>query len=69
MRSIIDLGHRLGCLVTAEGVERQDVTNWLSDAGCDHGQGYLWLRPSPWTEVVYVPGASKALSAVPLPIS
>ncbi len=68
VRSIIDLGHRLGCLVTAEGVERRDVADWLSDAGCDHGQGYLWLRPSPWTEVVHVPGASTALSAVPLHI-
>ena len=67
VRSIIDLGHRLGCVVTAEGVERQDVADWLSDAGCDHGQGYLWLRPSPWTEVVHVPGAS-VLSAVPLQI-
>ncbi len=67
VRSIIDLGHRLGCLVTAEGVERQDVADWLADAGCDHGQGYLWLRPSPWTEVVHVPGASE-LSAVPLQI-
>ena len=68
VRSIIDLGHRLGCLVTAEGVERRDVADWLSDAGCDHGQGYLWLRPSPWTEVVHIPGASTALSAVPLHI-
>ena len=68
VRSIIDLGHRLGCLVTGEGVELQDVADWLSDAGCDHGQGYLWLCPSPWTEVVHVPGASTASSAVPLQI-
>ena len=37
-------------LVTAEGVETQAVADWLVDAGCDHAQGYLWLRPSPWTE-------------------
>lgn len=30
-----------------EGVEWQDVADWLVDAGCDHAQGYLWLRPVP----------------------
>jgi len=51
VRSVVDLGHSLGCQVTAEGVESQDVVDWLVDAGCDHGQGYLWLRPVPWPEV------------------
>jgi diguanylate cyclase len=51
VRSVIDLAHGLGCVATAEGVETQEVADWLADAGCDHGQGYLWLRPSPWTEV------------------
>ena len=50
-RSVIELGHRLGCAVTAEGVETQDVADWLAAAGCDHAQGYLWLRPAPWTDV------------------
>jgi diguanylate cyclase len=63
VRSIIDLGHRLGYLVTAEGVERQDVADWLVDAGCDFGQGYLWLRPSRWTEVLAMPGATTASRA------
>ena len=45
VRSLIDLGHSLGCLVTAEGVEWQDVADWLAAAGCDHAQGFLWLRP------------------------
>jgi diguanylate cyclase (GGDEF)-like protein len=51
VRSVIELGHRLGCQVTAEGVEDRDIADWLAGAGCDHGQGYLWLRPSPWTTV------------------
>ena len=51
MRSVIDLSHRLGCLVTAEGVEVQDVADWLVSAGCDQGQGYLWQRPALWTEL------------------
>jgi diguanylate cyclase (GGDEF)-like protein len=57
-RSVIDLGHSLGCLVTAEGVESQEVADWLVDAGCDHAQGYLWLRPSPWTDVARAFGAT-----------
>ena len=57
-RSVIDLGHSLGCLVTAEGVESQDVADWLVEAGCDHGQGFLWLRPSPWTQVARAFGAT-----------
>ena len=63
VRSLIDLGHSLGCLVTAEGVEWQDVADWLVDAGCDHAQGYLWLRPRPWTEVAQVFGATTATNA------
>ena len=63
VRSVIDLGHRLGCLVTAEGVELQEVADWLEDAGCDHAQGYLWLRPSPWTEVARNFGATTSTIA------
>jgi diguanylate cyclase (GGDEF)-like protein len=51
VRSVIDLAHQLGCSATAEGVEDPEVARWLRAAGCDHGQGYLWLRPSPWPEV------------------
>ena len=51
VRSFIDLGHSLGCLVTAVGVESQDVADALLDAGCDQAQGYLWQRPCPWEEV------------------
>jgi EAL domain-containing protein (putative c-di-GMP-specific phosphodiesterase class I) len=48
---VIGLGHSLGFKVTAEGVETQDVADWLHEAGCDRAQGYLWMRPAPWTEV------------------
>jgi len=64
VRSLIDLGHSLGCSVTAEGVEWQDVADWLVDAGCDHAQGYLWLRPRSWTEVARVFGATSATTAM-----
>lgn len=60
VRSLIDLGHSIGCLVTAEGVEWQEVADWLVFAGCDQAQGYLWLRPRAWTEVAQVFGAVDA---------
>lgn len=63
VHSLIDLGHNLGCLVTAEGVEWQGVADWLLAAGCDHAQGYLWLRPRAWTEVAQVFGATTATTA------
>ncbi|HZX98073.1 MAG TPA: EAL domain-containing protein [Dermatophilaceae bacterium] len=58
VRSVIDLGHGLGCLVTAQGVDSQDVADALKDAGCDDAQGHLWLRPGPWTEVARMFGAT-----------
>jgi len=58
VRSVIDLGHSLGCLVTAEGVESQEVADWLVDAGCDHAQGYLWSRPLPWADVAQAFGTT-----------
>jgi len=45
VRSIIDLGHRLGYRVTAEGVEDAATLAWLAEAGCDHAQGYFVARP------------------------
>ena len=62
--SVIDLAHGLGCTVTAEGVETQEVADWLADAGCDHGQGYLWLRPSSWEDIV--PAGEASGTALPI---
>lgn len=41
MRAIVDLGHRLGYKVTAEGVEDEASYRYLADIGCDHVQGWL----------------------------
>ncbi|MDF0732876.1 EAL domain-containing protein [Pseudomonas entomophila] len=46
-RAIIDLGHALGFKITAEGIETQAQYDFLRDAGCDQGQGYLLGRPMP----------------------
>jgi EAL domain-containing protein (putative c-di-GMP-specific phosphodiesterase class I) len=41
----IGLGHGLGMLVTAEGIETREQLAFLRAAGCDEGQGYLLARP------------------------
>lgn len=46
-RAIIDLGHALGFRITAEGIETQAQYDFLRNAGCDQGQGYLMARPMP----------------------
>ncbi|WP_216844780.1 EAL domain-containing protein [Rhodanobacter sp. L36] len=44
VRSIVDLGHRLGYRVTAEGVEDEGALDYLASIGCDHAQGYFISR-------------------------
>jgi len=43
--AIIDLGHKLGLDVLAEGVEDEETLNSLLVAGCDLIQGYYFSRP------------------------
>jgi EAL domain-containing protein (putative c-di-GMP-specific phosphodiesterase class I) len=45
IKSIIDLGHSLGLLVTAEGVENFKTLDYLNSLGCDLAQGYFIARP------------------------
>ncbi|MFP3403365.1 EAL domain-containing protein [Pseudomonas sp. SIMBA_065] len=49
--AIIDLGHALGYRITAEGIETQEQYDFLRNAGCDQGQGYLMGRPMPAAEL------------------
>ena len=46
LRSIIKLGHGLGLIVTAEGIETNKQFLALRDLGCDMAQGYLLDRPA-----------------------
>ena len=41
----IELGHHLGAIVVAEGVEDKESANMLIDMGCDVLQGYFISRP------------------------
>jgi EAL domain-containing protein (putative c-di-GMP-specific phosphodiesterase class I) len=49
IKSIVDLGHSLGLLVTAEGVENLKTLDYLNSLGCDLAQGYFIARPM-WGE-------------------
>lgn len=51
VQSMIDLGHRLGYTVTAEGAETEDDLNALTVSGCDQVQGYVFARPCPESEM------------------
>jgi diguanylate cyclase (GGDEF)-like protein len=48
VRSTIELAHRLGLEVVAEGVETRELMSPLRDAGCDIVQGYYLGRPVPF---------------------
>jgi EAL domain-containing protein (putative c-di-GMP-specific phosphodiesterase class I) len=44
-KTVVDLGHSLGLLVTAEGVEDAQTLEFLNTIGCDLAQGYFIGRP------------------------
>lgn len=44
-RSIIDMGHRFGLTVVAEGIETERQMRMLQGMGADFGQGYYISRP------------------------
>ena len=45
VQSIVELGHRLGYRVTAEGVEDDLALAFLTAIGCDYAQGYYIAKP------------------------
>lgn len=45
--SAVTLGHSLGMVVVAEGVENAEALVWLTQIGCDSAQGYHISRPVP----------------------
>ncbi|XID74422.1 putative bifunctional diguanylate cyclase/phosphodiesterase [Alkanindiges sp. WGS2144] len=45
LEAAIALAHNLGIKAIAEGVENQDIYEFLDRAGCDMAQGYLISRP------------------------
>jgi diguanylate cyclase (GGDEF)-like protein len=63
VRSTIDLGHNMGLVVVAEGIENKATWDMLQAMGCDLAQGYYiskpmdadallkWFEQSPWKVV------------------
>ena len=46
----IELAHKLGAQVVAEGIESKAAEELLLALGCDFGQGFLYARPMPAAE-------------------
>jgi diguanylate cyclase (GGDEF)-like protein len=44
-RTIVQVGHDLGIMVVAEGIENQRQLRVLREMGCGYGQGFLVARP------------------------
>ncbi|HEY6497832.1 MAG TPA: sensor domain-containing phosphodiesterase [Streptosporangiaceae bacterium] len=44
-RTIVQVGHDLGIMVVAEGIENQRQLRVLRELGCGYGQGFLVARP------------------------
>ncbi len=45
IHTMVELGHTLGLVTLAEGIELQGQIDGLRTEHCDHGQGYLFSRP------------------------
>ncbi len=50
--AVLQLGHGMGLVVVAEGVENHDHLSMLRDMGCDEYQGFIDGRPGPLAAVL-----------------
>jgi diguanylate cyclase (GGDEF)-like protein len=62
---MIDLAHRLGMQVVAEGVETRGQLDLLREFGCDSAQGYLLGRPVPARQLARLAGDPLASGITP----
>jgi len=51
VRAMIQLADGLGMTPLAEGIETQGELDWLREAGCPTGQGFLFARPVPAAQI------------------
>jgi diguanylate cyclase (GGDEF)-like protein len=52
VETIIEMAHRLGLRVVAEGVESPEVKTFLEQRGCDLYQGFLLYQPMPLAALI-----------------
>jgi diguanylate cyclase len=63
VHGIIDIGHALGLIVVAEGVETRQAWNILAEWGCDYAQGFYVAGPRTADELVtWLAGAWPAVA-------
>ena len=67
VESVVDLAHRLGFDVVAEGLETSDTWNALAALGCDFAQGFGIAHPMPLADLRVWLTSRAAAIAVPLP--
>jgi EAL domain-containing protein (putative c-di-GMP-specific phosphodiesterase class I) len=48
---MIEMGHKLGYKIIAEGVETSEQLNILKGMNCEAIQGYLFSKPGPPNEI------------------
>lgn len=51
IQAMVDLSRNLGKRCVAEGIETETQRDFLLEAGCEIGQGYLFAKPMPGSEV------------------
>jgi EAL domain-containing protein (putative c-di-GMP-specific phosphodiesterase class I) len=61
VRAVTGLGHSLGMLTTAEGVETVEQLEMLRAEGCTEAQGFLISRPIDYASLIELVGARRLL--------
>jgi len=69
VRSVVELAHSLGLLVTAEGIELESQRKFLQEIGCDQWQGYLMSASTRPVEFLKLVGAQSDKSTTRLAIA
>ena len=51
VEAVVDLAHKLGLTIVAEGVETAEQREHVHALGCDFSQGYFFAKPLPRDDV------------------
>jgi diguanylate cyclase (GGDEF)-like protein len=64
IRAVVGLGRSLGITTVIEGIETQEQLEMAAAEGCDEGQGYLFAKPMPESEIAgFLARRSRAAAA------